>query len=332
MERKKLSRRDFLHWALVSWASAGLASWTIMENGFAQDCPPVAAHTVAKSTPMDEGRPSLTAWGAAMHRAAHQILDDPKILDDPIALRIIGRASDFRLRLYLKQLQKGRLLRASIVMRSRYTEDELAQAIQRGIRQYVILGAGLDTFPYRNPYPESLLHVYEVDHPATQAWKRARLHEAGIAIPDSLTFAPVDFEKQTLADGLNRAGFKTDELTFFSLLGVIIYLTKAAAMETLKSVASSPPGSEIVFSYGVPTSSLSEGQRLAREARARRMSAIGEPWLTYFDPPSLASDLRQMGFRQVEDFGPEAANERYFKGRMDGLRVHGSERLMKARV
>ena len=153
-----------------------------------------------------------------------------------------------------------------------------------------------------------------------------------MAIPNSLTFAPIDFEKQTLADGLSRAGFKTGEPTFFSLLGVIVYLMKAAVMETFKLVASLPTGSEIVFLCGVPTSSLSPTEQLARETGARQMAAIGEPWLTYFDPSSLAGDLRQMGFKNVEDFGPQAANEHYFKDRIDGLRVCGSGRLMKARV
>jgi methyltransferase (TIGR00027 family) len=285
-----------------------------------------------KSTPMDEGQPSSTARRAAMLRAAHQILDNPKVLDDPMALRIIGTEGESWLRSNLERLQEARFLRAFIVARSRYAEDELAEAIQRGTRQYVILGAGLETFPYRNPYAESRLHVYEVDHPATQSWKRKRLLEAGITIPNSLTFVPVDFERQTLADGLSQTGFKANQPVFFSFLGVIIYLTREAVMDTFGFVASLPPGSEIVFDCPVPTSSLSEAQELAREARADRMAAIGEPWRTYFDPPSLASDLRQMGFKQIEDLGPEAANKRYFEDRTDGLRLAGGGHLMKARV
>lgn len=281
---------------------------------------------------MKEGRPSATAQGAAIHRAAHQLLDVPKILDDPFALRIIGADAESTLRANLWRFQKSRFLRAFIVLRSRYAEDELARAIQRGIRQYVILGAGLDTFGYRNPYPGSRLRVFEVDHPATQSWKRVRLHEAEMAIPESLTFAPVDFEQQTLADGLKRAGFRAEAAAFFSLLGVVVYLTKTAVMETFKFVASLPAGSEIVFDYGILPSMLSESQRLAHESRANRVAAIGEPWITYFDPSSLASDLRGMGFKHVEDFGPEEANDRYFKDRRDGLRVGESSRLMKARV
>jgi len=281
---------------------------------------------------MEEGRPSATALGAAVHRAAHQLLDNPKILDDPLALRIIGANAESALRANLWRFQKSRFLRAFIVLRSRYAEDELARAIQRGVRQYVILGARLDTFGYRNSYPGSRLRVFEVDHPATQSWKRVRLREAEIAIPDSLTFAPVDFEQQTLADGLSRAGFRADEAAFFSLLGVVVYLTKTAVMETFKSVASRPAGSEIVFDYGILPSGLSESQRFAHEALASRVAAIGEPWITYFDPSSLASELKGMGFKHVEDFGPEEANNRYFKDRGDNLRIIGGGRLMKARI
>jgi methyltransferase (TIGR00027 family) len=281
---------------------------------------------------MDEGQPSSTARRAAMLRAAHQILDDPKILDDPIALRIIGPEGESWLRSNLDRLQEARFLRAFVVARSRYAEDELARAVQRGTRQYVILGAGLETFPYRNPHDESRLHVYEVDHPATQSWKRKRLLEAGISTPGSLTFAPIDFERQTLAEGLGRAGLRANEPTFFSLLGVMMYLTEAAVMETFGFVASMPSGSEIVFDCAVPDSSLSDGQRLARQARADRVAAVGEPWRTHLDPVSLARDLRQMGFSQIEDLGPEAANERYFKDRTDGLRLAGAAHLMKARV
>jgi methyltransferase (TIGR00027 family) len=285
-----------------------------------------------RSTPMEEGRPSATAQAAAMQRAAHQLLDVPKILDDPLALRIIGRNAESVLRPNLVWFQKNRFLRAFIVLRSRYAEDELAYAIQRGIRQYIILGAGLDTFAYRNPYPRSCLRVFEVDHPATQSWKRARLREVEIGIPDSLTFAPVDFERQTLSDGLSCVGFRGGEAAFFSLLGVVVYLTKTAALETFKYIASRPPGSEIVFDYGILPSALSESQRFAREALESRVAAMGEPWITYFDPISLASELRDMGFNHVEDFGPEEANDRYFKDRVDSLLINGSSRLMKARV
>ncbi len=329
MSERKISRRDFLFSGVVVGLSAVLVDPRV---ALTQTDAESALPKRAKSSPMEEGRPSATALGAALHRAAHQLLDVPKILDDPLALRIIGANAESVLRANLWRFQKSRFLRAFIVLRSRYAEDELACAIQRGVRQYVILGAGLDTFGYRNPYPGSRLRVFEVDHPATQSWKCVRLREAKIAIPESLTFAPVDFERQTLADGLNRAGFRAEEAVFFSLLGVVVYLTKTTVMETFKFVASLPAGSEIVFDYGILPSMLSESERSARESRANRAAAIGEPWITYFDPVSLARDLRGMGFKQVEDFGPEEAKDRYFKDRTDGFRIGESGRLMKARL
>ncbi len=330
MGENKFSRRDFIRSALAS--CAGLADLSFIGNAFSQEFDSVAGENVAKNTPMDEGRPSVTAFSAGMHRAAHQILDEPKIFDDPMALTILGGQGKTWLFSHLERFQARRSMRAFIVLRSRYAEDELTRAVQRGVKQYVILGAGLDTFPYRNPYPGSRLRVYEVDHPATQAWKRRRLQGMGMAIPGSLTFAPVDFEKQTLNEGLRQAGFNKKEPAYFSLLGVVIYLTRAAALETFKYVASLPRGTEIVFDCGVSDSLLTEYKRLVREKRASQMMKIGEPWLTYFDPVALANDLRQIGFSRVGDLGSAAANERYFKDREDGLRVSGGGLLIKARV
>src|SRR5215470_2050277 len=168
---------------------------------------------------MKEYRPSATAQRVALRRAAHQILDKPKVFDDPLALRIVGQESALALQTDLYQSEATRLspyLRVFMAARSRYAEDVLALAVGRGVRQYVVLGAGLDTFAYRNPYPEGTLRVFEVDHPSTQNWKRARLEEVGIPLPSELTFAPVDFETQTLAEGLRAAGFDPGEVAFFS--------------------------------------------------------------------------------------------------------------------
>ncbi len=325
----KISRRDFLQVALAGGVFTGLAQ---LAPAFAQGISPNLTTAIeAKASRLEAGSPSITAQGAAIHRAAHQILDDPLILDYPVAMRIIGPESESALRINPERFNKRPSLRAFIVLRSRYAEDELALAVQRGVRQYVILGAGLDTFPYRNPYSKSGLRVFEVDHPATQSWKRRRLSQTGIAVPDSLMFAPVDFERQTLADGLNRAGFRPDQPAFFSWLGVVIYLTKPAVMQTLEYVASLPPGKEIVFDYSLPPTLMSDTQRFGHERMAKRVAVIGEPWITYFEPSDLADRLRQAGFKQVEDLGPEAADQRYFKGRSDGLRIKGAGHLMKAR-
>jgi len=277
---------------------------------------------------VEEGRPSTTAHGAAALRAAHQLLDVPTIIDDPIAVPLAGSdvAAALRANPAPFQTPERRVLRAFIVARSRYAEDELGRAVARGVSQYAILGAGLDSFAYRNPYPPARLRVFEVDHPATQRWKRTRLADAGIAIPDALVFAPVDFERETLADGLARVGFDRRIPAFFSWLGVTVYLTKAAVMETLGFVASCAAGTTIVFTFVPPTPSR------GTTALAERTAEMGEPWLTYFDPAALADDLRRMGFTRVEDVGPAETNRRYFDGRGDGLRVGGLGHLMTAEV
>jgi methyltransferase (TIGR00027 family) len=288
-----------------------------------------------KMTFMKGNRPSATAQRVAMRRAAHQLLDDPKVFDDPVALRIIGKESALALQADPGQFETTLLspyLRAFMAARSQYAEDELALGVRRGVRQYVVLGAGLDTFAYRNPHPEAMLQVFEVDHPATQTWKQARLEETGITLPADLTFVPVDFETQTLAEGLRGTGYDAGKVTFISWLGVTPYLTTEAVMETLRFIASAPAGSGVVFDYAISPSLLTAAQRSVFDALARRVASAGEPWQTFFDPGILTRDLRAMGFRYVEDKGPEELNARYFKNRKDGLRVGSLSHVMNARV
>jgi len=205
--------------------------------------------------------------------------------------------------------------------RSRYAEDELAQAVGHGVGQYVVLGAGLDTFAYRNPHAG--LRVFEVDHPATQAWKREQLQAAEIAIPAFLTFVPIDFERQTLADGLLRSGFNASAPAFFSWLGVTPYLTRDACMGTLSFIAKMPAGSGVVFDFAVDRKLLNVGQRMALAALSRRVAAAGEPFQLFFDPRELQDELKRMGFHRSELLQREQINARYFKDREDGLLVRG---------
>jgi methyltransferase (TIGR00027 family) len=274
---------------------------------------------------MQESRPSRTANRVAMRRAAHQLLDIPKVLDDPIALPILSDESRANLSKEpsFAAAMAAKYMRAFMAVRSRFAEDELARAVARGATQYVILGAGLDTFAYRNPFPESALRVFEVDFPATQAWKRHRLAAANISIPASLTFAPVDFEHHTLAEGLAEANFDPKRTTFFSWLGVIMYLTREAAMGTLKFIASTPPGGGVVFDYAVPRASLNFLQKMAFDRLTARVEAAGEPFRLLFDPADLASDLRALGFTHLDDLTNAEINARYFANRKDGLRVGG---------
>jgi methyltransferase (TIGR00027 family) len=284
---------------------------------------------------MIEARPSITAQRVAIRRAAHQILDAPKVFDDPLAMVIIGpqAAGQLKSETGKHQTRIARALRAFMAVRSRFAEDELALAIERGAKQYVILGAGLDTFAYRNPYNPQALRVFEVDHPATQAWKHRKLEAAGIQIPPNVTYAPVDFEQQSLTDGLQRAGFRPEQVTFFSWLGVTPYLTDEAFTATTRLIASMPPGSGVVFDYAIPRSSLSWFRRLAFDALARRVASVGEPFRLFFHPPLLAARLKNLGFSIVVDLDPGEINARYFSNRGDLLRLTGGmAHLLSAQV
>lgn len=282
---------------------------------------------------MQQGQGSRTADRVAERRAAHQVRDRPLVLDDPIALRIIRPevAHELRTNPPAHEATKlGPYLRAFFVMRSRFAEDALAAAVTEGVRQYVVLGAGFDTFAYRNPFPE--LRVFEVDHPDTQAIKRQRLAHGGIEIPASLTFVPVDFTAMKLDDALRGAGFDETKPAFFSWLGVVPYLERPAIDATFRFITSLPEKSAVAFDYAVPPESLGWTARLIFWQIAKRVAALGEPWITFFDPEMLARDLRQIGFSSVEDFGADALNARYFTGRTDKLRIGGAGRMAMARV
>jgi methyltransferase (TIGR00027 family) len=284
---------------------------------------------------MEEFLPSSTAQRVAMKRAAHQLLDDPRVFNDPLALPMVGKEHASALQADPRQFEATPLspyLRAFVAARSRYAEDQLSLGVRRGVCQYIILGAGLDTFAYRNPYPQGVLRVFEVDHPKTQTWKRARLEEIGFTLPGDLTFAPMDFKTQTLAQGLSGAGYDSGKCTFFSWLGVTEYLKTEAVMTTLHFIASAPVGSEIVFDYMLSPSLLTPAQRSRFDALAQRVASAGEPWQAFFDPAQLTRDLQAMGFEYVEDNGPDKINARYFKDRKDGLRVGSLSHIMSAWV
>jgi methyltransferase (TIGR00027 family) len=295
---------------------------------------------------MEEGRPSSTAMGAAMARAAHLLLDgEPKILRDDLALGLSGFENEAALQAALKTIQTElaqrstpelaptlfQNVRALTTVRSRYAEDELSKAIERGVAQYVILGAGLDSFAYRRRDLAEVIRVFEVDYPATQTWKQARLRTLGIELPSNLTFIPIDFEKQSLADALRAGGYHAEKPRFFSWLGVTEYLREEAIFTTLQVVASMAPGSEIVFGYAVPETLLDEENRrlLAMKAFA---AARGEPIRSLFEPTDLVARVKAVGFAEVWDFGAEEADARYFAGRTDGLCASRTAHFMKARV
>jgi methyltransferase (TIGR00027 family) len=225
-------------------------------------------------------------------------------------------------------LSKG--LRTSLVVRSRLAEDEWASASARGVQQCVILGAGLDTFAYRCQHTEG--RFYEVDLPSTQMWKQECLREAGIAVPDSLIYVPIDFESSTLSQGLERAGFDVKLPAFFIWLGVTMYLQEQAVLDTLRFIASCAKGSGVVFDYVVPASCLPLMLRAPIEMMAKHLADRGEPWKCYFEPAALEAKVSALGFGQFHNFTPTELNQRYLPDRQDGLQLGGLTRLMHAQV
>jgi methyltransferase (TIGR00027 family) len=279
---------------------------------------------------MQAAIPSRTALRVALRRAAHQLYDaKPLILDDPLAIPILGGQ-------YLPELHKtatklhkpfSAALRAFLVTRSRYAEDQLAIAVARGVTQYVLLGAGLDTFAHRNPHPN--LRVFEVDHPATQQWKRDLLTTTNLSAPANLIYVPVDFESQSLLDQLQIAGHATTIPTVFAWLGVVPYLTLAAFRATVAFVAAQPAGSGIIFDYGQPRSVLSFHEQLAHDSLSSRVALAGEPFQLFFTPREAATELAS--FYDLEDLGSPELNSLYFANRTDNLRLLGSAgRLLSA--
>lgn len=250
---------------------------------------------------MQNGQPSRTALAAAVQRAAHQTLEGGSIFKDPVARVMLGRDADALIDV-ISGDPAQRQMRIFLAARSRFAEDCLDAAVARGVRQLVVLGAGLDTFALRNPHAALGLRIFEVDHPATQAWKRDRLRESNFAVPETLTFAPVDFASQSLAEELEAAGFQAARPAFFCWLGVVPYLRREAISAILGYIATLP-GSEVVFDYSEPLENYSPERRANVAAVAERTAAMGEPWLSYFDPAGIANDLRGQGFAELEDLG-----------------------------
>lgn len=248
---------------------------------------------------MIAAQPSRTALAAAMYRAAHQTLDEARIFADPYAARILDDAARARMLGWARDRPQMRLF---IAARSALAENKLEEAMARGVRQIVVLGAGLDTLCLRNPYPKATL--YEVDHPATQAWKRERLLSADLTVSGNVRFVPVDFERQRLEDELAASGFRSAGPAFYLWLGVVPYLSEAAVFGTLRLIAGTN-GNEVVLDYANPALQLDPAMRAAHEARAARAAAIGEPFLSSFDTGDLHAQLHALGAVVIDDYGPE---------------------------
>lgn len=281
---------------------------------------------------MQEGTPSKTAYRVALRRAAHQVFDDPVIFRDPLALRILDLSIESLAVTDLRAPKRphSRSLRAFLVARSRFAEDALAAAVKSDATQYVLLGAGLDTFSYRNPFPH--VRVFEVDHAATQRWKRSLLLENRIEVPSSCAFVPVDFERQSLGKELRAGGFDEDAITVFAWLGVVPYLTKEAFATTLAFLQRQLEGSSVVLDYSLPRADLPHVEQLAFDSLAARVEDAGEPFRLFFRPEEIKQRLRTAGYVTAEDLDSAGINNRYFANRKDGLRMLGSAAHLLAAV
>jgi methyltransferase (TIGR00027 family) len=257
---------------------------------------------------MKPHEPSRTAMMIARQRAAHQLLDHGSILNDPFAIKILCEDEKDVLQ-FANQHPMASIGRLFAAARSRIAEDALSAAVEKGIRQIVILGAGLDTFSLRSSRGEQI-RIYEVDHPATQAWKRQRLAEVQIALPPSLIFVPVDFEQDDLGEALAGAGFQRNSPAFFTWLGVVPYLTEDAIGSTLDYIASIQ-NSEVVFDYMEPPQTFSEEMKELVAKRTEQLEKMNERWTSRLDPPGIATILRSRGFCDIEDINFQEITSRF---------------------
>jgi methyltransferase (TIGR00027 family) len=277
--------------------------------------------------------PSRTAVLTAAARALHREEPQPWVLDDYLALDLAGHEGLALLERLHAEVPMSFLRAFSrwVCARARYPEDLVEQAAASGVGQYVILGAGLDSFAYRRNDLMERLRVFEVDHPATQAWKLDRLAQLGVKPPAGLVFAPVDFERQTLREGLEQAAFAFGELAVFSWVGVTMYLTREAIHATLATMTRCRPGTRIVLSYNQPPDALSTSDAQITAAMAGLAAKMGEPFISRFRSAEIAQLLHQHNFGDIAEFGPDEARRAYFSGRPD-VEIAGAQRLVAATV
>jgi methyltransferase (TIGR00027 family) len=267
---------------------------------------------------MNSQEASQTALATAYLRAAHQLLDAaPRILDDPIAVRLLGEDTSQKVREFAEHYRNpaAKALRSHVVLRSRFAEDRLADAVQRGISQYVILGAGFDTFAFRQPDWAKSLKIFEIDHPDTQLVKRSFLTKASLDLAANVRFAQIDFEHESLLEGLCRYHVSLEEPTFFSWLGVTVYLKEAAIDAALKSMAAYPSGSEVVLTFKQPPAKTAGRAAEAARKLADNVASVGEPFVSFYEPKAMEAKLLSAGFGKVEFLDLETADTRYFASR-----------------
>jgi methyltransferase (TIGR00027 family) len=275
--------------------------------------------------------PDHTAERVALWRAIHVESDPPPhVLEDLIGLQLAAPDANWRQRPDM-DAETTKRFRASILARARFIEYLVAELARRGTGQYVILGAGLDTFAQRRPEIASLLHIFEIDQPRMSEWKRRRLNETGYGVPERLHLVPVDFEAgESWLDKLAANGFDRSKPAIFASTGVSMYLTREANAATLRQIASLAPGTTLAMSFMRPMELADPEDRPARgwaEAGAR---AAGTPFITFFSPAQIVAFARECGFKDAQHVSAAMLNERYFAGRSDGLKTANSEELMVA--
>jgi len=277
---------------------------------------------------------SRTMVRIAMRRAAHQLLDRPLIFEDPIAVGLVPEASKAAILHSLDEHHTPRpaLFRGLFAFRSRFAEDRLAEAPARGVSQYLILGAGLDTFPWRQPPFAQSMRIFYADHPATLAWSMECFRQRGLLTPPNLSFVPVDLEKLELAERLHEHGFDRAAGTFCSVLGVTQYISRGAIEGLLRVAASWRRQSEITLSFVLPDDELDGEDYAAAVQVIPSTEAMGVPFITRFPSCEIFGLLTRLGFGEVFHLTPKRAQERYFAGRNDLLRAPRLEQLIAAIV
>jgi methyltransferase (TIGR00027 family) len=278
----------------------------------------------------EESKPDSTAVRTALWRALHVELDaPPHVLTDTVGLRLADPDADWRARGDMHP-DGTRLFRASIVARARFLDDLVAERAAAGVGQYVILGAGLDSFAQRRT--DVPVRVFEVDQPGTQDWKRRRLTEIGYPPEANLRFVPVDFERRSWPEALAANGFDMASPAVVASTGVSMYLTREATETTLREVASLATGSVLAMTFMLPPDLLDSTERALQENVEQAAAASGTPFISHYSPAEIADMCRDAGFAAVEHVTPEELSRRYFADRADGLRPPNAEQLIVATV
>jgi methyltransferase (TIGR00027 family) len=283
---------------------------------------------------MSDQEPENTAARVALWRALHVRIDPPPhVLQDEVGLKLVAPPEGWQSRGDMHPIGTKQF-RASIVARARFIEDLLQEHITQGVAQYVILGAGLDTFAQRRPELAARLRIFEVDQPGPQAWKRRRLEALGHGVPEWLKLVPVDFEAgDSWLQLLAAAGFAASQPALIASTGVSMYLTKDAVFATLKQIAGLAAGSTLAMSFMLPFELADPDVRPGLMMAAKGAAAAGTPFISFFTPAEMLQLARDAGFEQVSHTSAAALTERYFSGRQDGLALpNNSEEILVART